>query len=248
MYSRRNILLDPNVDAKIRKLEADEERSGKRTPMLHAPGVTADSLPRGVSQVPFTVSDERSAAAKAMAMEFLAGAVVVTQDVDTGALRPSLGWAVREAPQSSRRCSGLPNTRSSVRGAGFLTRALRARDVNFVPTDVLRFYREVETAVMHGNDGLSLYRVLSFSDWTEPERAPGRPRAPRLFRFAECTDGTEVLIELPSGAVRVGRGGDGRSLPETGRQIAPSFTDFLLRALDGGREPYFRHEGFVPSR
>ena len=32
MYSRRNILLDPNVDAEIRELEAEEERSGKPAP------------------------------------------------------------------------------------------------------------------------------------------------------------------------------------------------------------------------
>jgi hypothetical protein len=30
--------------------------------------------------------------------------------------------------------------------------------------------------------------------------------------------------------------------------IARSFSDFLLRALDGGREPYFRREGFVRLR
>ena len=95
--------------------------------------------------------------------------------------------------------------------------------------------------ITHGHDRQPLYRVLSFRDWTEPERPCGRTDAERLFRFAECSDGTEVLIELKSGAVRVG-GRNGRSVPETGRQIARSFTDFLLRALDGGPEPYLRRK------
>jgi hypothetical protein len=73
-----------------------------------------------------------------------------------------------------------------------------------------------------------------------------------FLRFAELSDGTELIIKLHcreqknTGAVFVGRRRDGESVAETGQKVARSFTDFLLRALDSGSEPYFRRAGFVP--
>src|SRR5262249_27148757 len=56
--SHRNDLLDPEVEAEILKLEAEDVQAGREHRLrFGAPGITADELPRGLSQVPFTLSD-----------------------------------------------------------------------------------------------------------------------------------------------------------------------------------------------
>jgi hypothetical protein len=59
------------------------------------PGFSADSFPSGLSNAPFRWDYlDRS-----FDMEFLGGFVGVSQDKDTLALKPEIGWAVREAPE-----------------------------------------------------------------------------------------------------------------------------------------------------
>lgn len=63
---------------------------------------TVSSFPGGLSQVPFRW-DYRD---RAFAMEFLGGFVGVAQDEETLALRPEIGWAVREAGGTAQRPAG----------------------------------------------------------------------------------------------------------------------------------------------
>ena len=59
-----------------------------------AHGPTIEDLPSGLSKAPFRWEYlDRS-----FDMEFLGGFVGVAQDQETLALRPEIGWAVREAP------------------------------------------------------------------------------------------------------------------------------------------------------
>ena len=73
-----------------------------RNPLLDDPTeqVSTNLLPSGVSQVPFRCrwqgQDEDAA------MEFLGGFLGVTQDASTLALRPKLGWAVRQGSELDR--------------------------------------------------------------------------------------------------------------------------------------------------
>jgi hypothetical protein len=258
-FSRRNDLLDPRVEAEIRSSEREEGRGGERESMrFGAPGITAEALPRGLSQVPFTLT---GATGVKTAMAFLAGPFVVTQNGATGALRPTLGWAVCESAPIEQALIRLAEHGLEPAKAGLSWEALRALDVHYVPTDVLRFYHEAAGASIHGDNGVPLYRILPLAEWAEPKwvqegrTQPGREEmwGPRqLFRFAESSDGTELVIRLycpdqkNTGAVFVGRRRDGGSVAETGQKVARSFTDFLLRALDGGSEPYFRRAGFAP--
>ena len=53
------------------------------------------SLPPGLSRVPF----EWKVFEKIYPMELLGGFVGVTQEPDSLALRPAVGWAVREVPE-----------------------------------------------------------------------------------------------------------------------------------------------------
>jgi hypothetical protein len=76
-----------------------------RNPMLGRPflgrrsfgGITSDHLPSSASQVPF-VWDYFG---KDHDYQFVAGVLTVSQDRDTGAIRPRVGWAVRPAPRAS---------------------------------------------------------------------------------------------------------------------------------------------------
>jgi pSer/pThr/pTyr-binding forkhead associated (FHA) protein len=356
-FSRRNDLLDPEVEAEIRKLEAEEARGRWKDTGFNAPGISADSLPRGLSQVPFTLTDRDGTKS---AMEFLAGPIVVTQNGETGSLRPTLGWAVRESPPIEQALIRLSEHRLEPPRGGLSWKALSAFGY-YVPTDVLRFYHEAGGASIYDENRLPLFRVLPLAEWTEPEWVhKGRTHPPpatggvmasllvlrgmnpgqrikltedtvvlgrnpdcqvpiggtaaarkhaqilhiqgkhyiedlnsrggtyvnkvrvtsrlqlndndriqicdflcmfheprrnkmlepsELLRFAETSDGTELIIRLhcpERGAVFVGRRRDGESVAETGQKVALSFTDFLLRALDSGSEPYFRRAGFMP--
>lgn len=257
-FSRRNCLLDPEVEAEIRKLEAEEARGRKQEHRFHAPGIDAEVLPRGMSQVPFTLTD---LSGEKTAMEFLAGPLVVTQDGETGSLRPTLGWAVRESPPIEQALIRLADHHIEPAQAGPSWEELFALHVHYIPTDVVRFYTAVASAVIHGKDGTPLYRILPLSEWNNSESAHDRNNEPddlnrwerqELLRFAKSSDGTELGITV-SGPERKNTGTviarcrskDG-SLDATCQKVARSFTDFLLRALDGGSEPYFRRADFVP--
>jgi hypothetical protein len=71
-------------------------RASERNPLVvEGQGIRSDCLPSGLSQVPF-VLDGKGGRRR---MEFVSGVVGVTQDGTTRALRPKIGWAVREAPE-----------------------------------------------------------------------------------------------------------------------------------------------------
>jgi hypothetical protein len=253
-FSRRNELLDPKVEAEIRTLEAEEEKAAQpREPMFHAPGIRTDSLPRGLSHVPFTLTG-RTGTKKAM--QFLAGPLVVTQEGKDIALRPTLGWAVRESPPIEQALLRLAEHHVEPARGGLSPETIMAIGTQYLPTDVLRFYGQAVEATIHGDDKVPLYRVLPLAEWATPAWAKP-PKGVKswecdeVFRFAQTSDGTELIVvvyarkRMNIGAVLVGRR-DGKPVTETGWKVAQSFSDFLLRALDGGKEPYFRRAGYVP--
>lgn len=60
-------------------------------------GITADLLPSGLSKVPF-IWDYLSTKFN---MEFIAGFTSYTQDHESFAIRPKIGWAIREKPENT---------------------------------------------------------------------------------------------------------------------------------------------------
>ena len=256
-FSHRNDLLDPKVEAEIRKLESEEAREGKEKYLrFNAPGIRTEDLPRGLSQVPFTLTDQTDK----RAMEFVAGPIAVTQDGETGALRPTLGWAVREAAPIEQALLRLAEHQLEPAKGGLPWEALNGLRTYYVPTDVLRFYHSATSAEIRSADGGALYRILPLAEWCEPDWAQKwEPvhqeekvrRPPEVFRLAELADGTELMIRLycrdrkNTGAVFVGRSRDGVPVAESGQKVARSFTHFLLQALDSAEEPYFRRADFV---
>jgi hypothetical protein len=65
-------------------------------PEFEPAGPTIEQLPGGLSVAPFRWEYRD----RSFAMEFLGGFVGVAQDGETLALRPEIGWAVREAESS----------------------------------------------------------------------------------------------------------------------------------------------------
>ena len=66
--------------------------------------IDSNNLPSGVSCAPFTLVDENK---EEHTMEFLGGFLGVSQDADSLALRPVLGWAVRNGAPQAKILDGL---------------------------------------------------------------------------------------------------------------------------------------------
>jgi hypothetical protein len=99
--TRRNPWLtgERNLDELIEPQAASRAAGGTRTTFLYG-----SDLPSGMAVAPFTW-DERKPSGEPLArwpMEFLGGFIGVTQDPETLALRPEIGWAVREGTPGSR--------------------------------------------------------------------------------------------------------------------------------------------------
>jgi hypothetical protein len=74
-----------------------EDNDGAGEPLYEPDGPTIEALPGGLSKAPF----RWQYLDKTFAMEFLGGFVGVAQDPETLALRPEIGWAVREAAETA---------------------------------------------------------------------------------------------------------------------------------------------------
>jgi hypothetical protein len=79
------------ISRRNRMEDFSEDRAG-----FERVGPSVSDLPSGLSRVPFRWRYRK----ELVAMEFLGGFVGVSQDSETLALRPEIGWAVREEPGS----------------------------------------------------------------------------------------------------------------------------------------------------
>jgi hypothetical protein len=101
----------------LKQREGRQWRTGLRNFLLGRPsgeegtilGLTHEQLPSSVSQVPF-VWDHLGTPFE---YKFVAGVTAVSQDAETGAVRPRIGWAVRPAAASEPRNSAAEDFPSS---------------------------------------------------------------------------------------------------------------------------------------
>jgi hypothetical protein len=215
--------------------------------------VSTDALPGGVSLVPFRC--RWAGRSEDEAMELLGGFVGVTQDADTLALRPKLGWAVRRAPELDRSFAGLSSLDRDppLDGADF-DRCIEglvsgkgegARGRVELPGDFLLFYKTCNGARLLG--GAYRFRGLE-----EAERVDGlrtEPPADRderwgawdtgpWVRFCDLADGSFLALELGhtyEKGWKVARGGPpGASGTGTSPIVAWSFGELWGRVLEGG--------------
>jgi hypothetical protein len=218
-----------------------------RNPLLDDPGkqVSTDMLPGGVSQVPFRC--RWPGQTEDAAMEFLGGFVGVTQDASTLALRPKLGWAVRQGTDLDRLFAMLAKHKPAppLDGPEF-DRCIAAFTSDLpceLPGGFLSFYKHCNGVRLFGD--AFHFRSLESVQPVEGERveqpADGDDsiflQSAPWVRFCDLADGSFVAIELLhtyKKGWKVVRVGSARA--EFSPIIAWSFARFLERALaSGGR-------------
>jgi hypothetical protein len=222
--------------------------------------------PLGLSRVPFTWSN--AATGRRRQMEAIGGLVGVTQDQQTLALRPKVGWAVREAPPMDVLLARLSEEHTTFPG-------LRAEQRSCLPPDMSMFYHHSNGAELFGRGAGAAYRIIPAADvapldWGElPEEGFSRGPGGRIWhRFAETADGSWLAVNLdlnlhnapfqqdpnlrekryslrqcfaPICRVRSQTQGQAGMNPV----VALSFMELLERLLDGGRRPYWLDPHFV---
>jgi hypothetical protein len=172
------------------------------------PGLWPRSLPTGVSAAPFTFvinNQER-------VMEFLGGFFGITQHSETLALRPFLGWAVR---QRSAFAQLLIQLRQHAANEPLAPSNLHATLDNLecctgatssIPADFLGFYNTYDGLQLFAHEGGPVYRILPGAEWSclqppgvlKQRRSSGqwRERKQEWLRFAELNDGTCLAMDF----------------------------------------------------
>jgi hypothetical protein len=217
-----------------------------RNPLLADPDeqVSTNMLPSGVSQVPFRCRWQVQA--EDAAMEFLGGFVGVTQEASTLALRPKLGWAVRQGSELDRLFARLSKHKPA---PPLDAPEFDARIDGFkfgwgceLPGDFLSFYKHCNGVGLSGDAFrfCSLEEVEPVEGITtrQPEDYPDYLSdwdAGPWVRFCDLADGSFVVIELRhtyKKGWKVVRVGPARG--EVSPIVAWSFAKFLDRALGSG--------------
>lgn len=101
-YTVRNEVLGYPLDWENGELPREEPASGRRFgPRIEYAGIGTGCLPSGVSRAPFRMTSGRQEQVREQSMEFVGGFVGATQDPQTLAIRPKLGWAVVQAGEQA---------------------------------------------------------------------------------------------------------------------------------------------------
>lgn len=195
--------------------------SSVRNPLLTDAGakISSDSLPPGLSQVPFKLVCRQSI----RNMEFLGGFIGIEQDEATMALKPKLGWAVRESNGAHTLFSETfgESLDRPLDQSAYTGQAEKLFDqLGFsgqIPSSILSFYKFCNGGTYKSpNTGLT-YRFLQFKDThtvivPEPKEQPEprsllekiglRKRAERFqiertwLKLADVSDGSFIAHEL----------------------------------------------------
>ena len=225
--------------------------------------------PSGFSQVPFTWRN--AVTGRESRMEAIGGLVGVSQDPETLALRPKLGWAVREAEKLDSLLAQVANKHTTFPGADMERRNDRGWQVGTgLPSDLSQFYHRTNGAALLAADKDVTCQILPVQeheplDWGEQPEEFGSSRGPggRIWhRFARLPDGSFLAMNLDINA-RDPRPEAGKrrydplfhaichvhptkqGIPGENPVIAVSFTEFLERMLINGARPYWLEPGFV---
>ena len=215
-------------------------------------------LPSGVSQVPFRC--RWPGQAEDAAMEFLGGFVGVTQDAATLALRPKLGWAVRQGSELDRLFARLSKHKPAPPlDAPEFDRRIAGFKFELgceLPGDFLSFYKHCNGVGLFGD--AFRFRPLEAVEAGRGDHDPAAGRLPRLpVQLGTAAPGSasatwRTAASSPSSCgntyekgwkvVRVGAGSSGRSAPSSPGRSRSSWSGPLPAAgygspgVDSGAE------------
>jgi hypothetical protein len=196
-----------------------------RNPLLEDPDaeVSTDLLPSGVSQVPFRCRWRREA--EDSAMEFLGGFVGVTQDAASLALRPKLGWAVRQGSELDRLLARLAaySPAPPLEAPEFDRRveSLRPRRLCELPGDLLLFYKTCDGVDLFADGGRPAYRFRPLGSVELVEGGSREARARQSLRATARWPASATWRTAPSWPSSCGtltrRAGGWSANPKRGR-------------------------------
>jgi hypothetical protein len=226
--------------------------------------------PSGLSRVPFTFIKGKTG--EKHLMHAIGGLLGISQDKESLALRPKVGWAICKAGSLDALIERVSQEHTSCPVEALLhdDKNRTASPHDYLPADLGRLCCESPGGVcLFGNATHALYRILPRHqmralDWgEEPEVGNSRgPDGRTWHRFVDLADGSFLAIDLDINRFRFSKmhSGDweGRKLfspichcrPETiGRAgtnpvIALSFSELLQRMLDSGGTLFWQEPGF----
>ena len=228
-------------------------------------GFKTFTAPSGLSRVPFLWRDLRTG--RQRMMEAVGGLVGVTQDPETLALRPKVGWAVRQADKMDVCLARLEKDHPMFPGS-------RIEERTSLPEDLCKFYHHANGAELFRFGDTAAYHIVPISevkplDWgdiSEFLRDVLTPNGHIWYRLVDLADGSWLVInprpEYPE-PIRLrylddpgAREWDNfaaichchkDTLGQPGRNpvVALSFTELLERLLDSGGRPYWLDSNFA---
>jgi hypothetical protein len=207
-------------------------------------GLSSGSFPYGISQVPFrckTPQEEKS-------MEFLAGFLGILQDSQTLALKPKLGWAVRDAEWIELALARIKKDHQTFPPADFdrIKQGVLLGFLNF-SGEMFQFYKETDGAILFPEKTEMTCQILSFE---KRERV----------KFSSPTGWTKIC-ELSDGScyAYTAEGDLGHwkfpfihtnlekiEKPEKCPVVALSFAELLEKILNIKDKIFHEEEGFKP--
>jgi hypothetical protein len=188
--------------------------------------------------VPFVWKNRDTGATRRM--EAIGGLVGVTQDAQTLALSPKVGWAVREASRLDTLLARLSQDHTTHPGH---QPEDPDRDQWGWPPDLAAFYHHTDGAEMFGHDPASICRIVPANqieplDWGEASTSDDfvqfsyGPSGRAWHRFATLPDGAGLAINLDPNRR------DPRPRDEGNRSYDRGFAPIcLLRPGTVGRQP-----------
>lgn len=236
----------------------------RRNPIFETgQGMQTLVAPPGLSRVPFTWRDAETR--RERKMEAIGGLVGVTQDPQTMALRPRVGWAVRAAEKMEVLLARLAAEHPAGVRAGADMRSLSGRDSSHMEPDLGAFYACTNGAELFGRDGTAAYQIVSMDSILPAPvdlLAPKQPDPCEWRPIARLADGSWLAANSharnPSGmfdrtflpVCHVARSPDSWPWPKaavTGAEcvVALSFTELLERMLDSGGRWFWNEAGFA---
>lgn len=243
----------------------------RRNPIFETgEGFQTFDAPPGLSRVPFVWRNAMTN--RERPMEAIGGLLGVTQDPQTLALRPKVGWAVREAEKMDVLLTLLATEHKSFPGVK------TKKEKSFLPPDLAKFYHRTDGAELVGRRNSAACRIVAMNnlerlEWGEvPEDLQDNdwPNGHIWYRLAWLADGSCLAInprpEYPEPLRRrwLKANADDFDLdhwdsivaichcnvntqgrPGENPVVALSFTELLERLLDSGGRPYWLNSGFV---
>ncbi len=197
-YTERNPVLDYPLDWHNESLPVTPETSGRRFgPEGKYPGVGTTSLPNGVSRAPITVVWKDRDWDEVEPLDLLGGFVGVTQDPETLALRPKLGWAVARPSDRDavfRKLQSLdPSTPLDPVELDAVVAMWREVGGSEIPGDLVLLYKTCNGVSLPS--GGRIRPVAQLETLQELVQGPHRSVG-RAIRFADLPAGDSLAVSL----------------------------------------------------